>query len=715
MKSERRSTIFFLSALALSPWLGGRIPLGADPIAPDEWFYRIFVERMVPSIGQALIAFLVLCGIFSAVYKRRVLPLPAPFLTVSLFALWGLLGLSLFFTSFPHESLLEFPRWTIYVFVLFLSIFCLGRGEGTTLALQVLGISIFIVSVDGVREYITSGVSNWRIFAGWQNPNALASVLALSLPALLALSIIRTGESLSKIVAYSFGLAVILCALWLTQSKGGLLSALVGLIVFGIFAIGEAFRTRKFPWGNFARVSVVSGVILGVLLFLVYIPVGEGKEPTMRIATASQEGEQSVGYRIKLWQETFDMIKQLPFAGGGIGTFAEMNPRYFSIPGSRLAHNAYLQMAAEAGFFALAMMLLFGLGWLTYVGQPHRAVSWENNFLRCGILGSIAAGGANGLVESSFSYFGFSVIFFTLLGLGLLLSADGVRPEQWSKLVQMFVFVLIPLGAFLYLLTSATAEGFVADGLYRFANDRDSAYSRFEFASKISPLNPIPLLTAGKSLLFEAHETGSRSKAKQALSYFERLVKLRPSSASFSWLAEAQILAGEKTKAMESFRRAIELSPHNPRYRADFFLFLKNEGYTANARKEAEEIVKMENSEYFRYNALPWLVNTDTLPARLYLAEIAREQGDARREIEMLEGAFRILADYRKKTYTELMRITGGDLSLAPRILASETPEKIQELYAELLSVSERLIELYRSEGNDKKADEIRSEVEKLK
>jgi len=715
LKAERLSLLFFLSALGLAPWLGGRVPLGAEPIAPDEWFYRIFVERMVPYVGQAILAFFVVCGLFFAIHGKRVLPLPAPFLSFCSFGLWGFLGLSLFFSLFPHESFLEFSRWTIYIFMFFFGIFCSGRGEGTVLALQVLGISIFIVSVDGIREYVTSGVSNWRIFAGWQNPNALASILALSFPALFALSIVRSGESLSRIAAYSFGLAVLFCALWLTQSKGGLASMFVGAIVFGIFAMGEAFRARGFQWRSLARVSLVSGVILGVLLFLMYMPTGEGNEPTFRLAAASQEREQSVGYRLKLWEETYEMIKKLPFAGGGIGTFAEMNPRYFSIPGARMAHNAYLQMAAEGGFFALGMMLLFAFGWMFAVGQHHRALSMEHNIIRCGILGSIVAGGADALIESSFSYFGFSMLFFALLALGLLVSADGVRPEPWSKFVQVLVFAIVPLGTFLYLLMTAIADGFVADGSYRFEHEKDLAYSRFDFASKISPLNPLPLLTAGRFLLFEARETASGDQAKQALSYFERLVKLRPNSSSFSWLAEAQILAGEKAKALESFRRAIEFSPHNPRYRVEFFLFLKRERYTANARREAEEIVNMEESEYFRYNALPWLVNTDTLPARLYLAEIAREQGDVRKEIEMLEGAFRILLDYRKKTYTELMRITGGDLSFAPRVIASETPEKIRHLFAELLSVSERLMELYRNEGNDKRADEINSEIEKFR
>src|SRR5207247_4307084 len=116
-------------------------------------------------------------------------------------------------------------------------------------------------------------------------------------------------------------------------------------------------------------------------------------------------------------------------------------------------------------------------------------------------------------------------------------------------------------------------------------------------------------------------------------------------------LADAYESGKDIAKAKEADQAAIAAEPKNPFFLRRYFEFQQRMGDETGARKTAEQLVESETSDYFKFTALPWLVNTDTVEARIYLA--------ANGEPELLQGAFDILLNYRKKTYSELLRLTG--------------------------------------------------------
>lgn len=86
-----------------------------------------------------------------------------------------------------------------------------------------------------------------------------------------------------------------------------------------------------------------SGVIL--LFFLVLL------QPLYLSAIAGQPtlSHGTLGYRLKIWAGTWELIKKFPYSGVGSGNFSRYYP-FFSIYQADHAHNLYLQIVAEKGF-----------------------------------------------------------------------------------------------------------------------------------------------------------------------------------------------------------------------------------------------------------------------------------------------------------------------------------------------------------------------------
>ncbi len=707
MKLPAPPLLLLMVAMFFAPVFGGRLSLDA---ATDTGAIPVMLEHL-------LIAVPIVAAVLLVAFRNTVIMLPAPRLLVPLTLFWLALFVSVIGSEFRHDTILEFCRWTVYCLAIGVCVSAVGRSDGPRLMVAAWFAGCCVMAMFGAWEYLQNSATapNWRIFAGWQNPNAAASLLSMALPAGVALSMsFARSRALGTTVAV--GCALILAALWLTASKGGLASALVGVVAF----VGASMiQKRSRPTAEECTPLVVLGVATAAILLLLYAPA-RSAEPgsSSRVFAAGAEAEQSVGFRRQLWIDTAKMAGENPVAGVGIGAFSPAFPRYSTTQGSALAHNSYLQLAAETGAFGVLSLFAFIGVWITFAWRQNPGVPSSENILRNGIVASVVAGGANAFVESSFSYFGFGVSVFALIGLALLLAPDGARPERSTMGARLLPASLLSFIVIGYMaMTAANDRGlFHATVLIR-NGEYDRALNQLRDVSR-QPLDPTGRTLLSRLLLSRAETLesagrhgearGDRDEAKQLL---EEALRLRPTAANHALYADALAALKLGSQAEASYGRAASLAPASPLYKRKLFQFFVSIGDVPRATTVASELVEMESSNYFTIRALPWLISTDTIEARMFLADLAKEASDRTEEIASLEGAYNILVDYRKKTYGEIKRMTGGVAELYEFELGGQSLRIASIRFDELKQVARRLTSLYRVSGRDADAIRIDDEV----
>ncbi len=130
-------------------------------------------------------------------------------------------------------------------------------------------------------------------------------------------------------------------AIFLTASRGGLLGA-------AFVSLLSAFRSPK----------KIIGVLLIPAFIIAYIWQGGSVLKQRAKTIKTYEKESSARTRLDAWKAGLRMLKAHPFTGVGIGSFGQAFP-YFSDKRPRLAHNIFVQIAAESGVFAVISYVLF--------------------------------------------------------------------------------------------------------------------------------------------------------------------------------------------------------------------------------------------------------------------------------------------------------------------------------------------------------------------
>jgi putative inorganic carbon (HCO3(-)) transporter len=177
----------------------------------------------------------------------------------------------------------------------------------------------------------TSGTSLWRVrFLGFLNdPNDLAQAIVMVLPMLWLAR--RPGHRLRTLIKLGLPGAVLLYALYLTHSRGGLLG-LGAMVLFGMRNTLGIARTA----------------ILGIaILFAVNVLNLDG-------GRGFSTKEESASERIEAWDDGIQMLKSHPLLGVGYGNFLEHHVE-------RTAHNSFVLCFAELGllgFFAWIALLV---------------------------------------------------------------------------------------------------------------------------------------------------------------------------------------------------------------------------------------------------------------------------------------------------------------------------------------------------------------------
>ncbi len=210
-----------------------------------------------------------------------------------------------------------------------------------------VGIVQYIMGI-GLRE----GTSV-RIMGLTENPNTLAAELVFLVPVLIGL--FRCSKKmLAKGVIFLF-FSLIAAGIILTYSRAGMLA-----LVFVSFLAVKRFMFRRL---NAFIALIIAVIILAILIFVLmpFLP-DEYKD---RMQTITETREASIRSRFDAWVVAWDTIVHHPLVGVGPGVFQrEFVYNAITSPGIKTkflllhAHNLYLNVAAESGLPAVAMLIL---------------------------------------------------------------------------------------------------------------------------------------------------------------------------------------------------------------------------------------------------------------------------------------------------------------------------------------------------------------------
>jgi len=223
-----------------------------------------------------------------------------------------------------------------------------------------------------------------------------------------------TGQ---KGVALLGGAFVILVALLLSGSRGGIASTIVGLIVLGALTL----RLRKQQFAEQREAIIVVGTVFVAATFLVFGDILAGK--------VDQEGFGDES-RMAVYMITIRSILNAPLLGYGYGTFADVFPMFrdqsVSIGGKwQMAHNTYVEVFQGLGVLFGSMLLASVVILVLHCvrGATRRQM---NETLPCVAASVGFLLGAHALVDFSLQMQAIALTFMALLGAGVA-QADSSR------------------------------------------------------------------------------------------------------------------------------------------------------------------------------------------------------------------------------------------------------------------------------------------------
>ncbi len=196
-------------------------------------------------------------------------------------------------------------------------------------------------------------------------------------------------------------------ALLFSQSRAGILGSFVGMVALvGILRLASG----RFRWGF--RITLMALITL-VAIYGTKIGFDQIVERFMQI-------EGGAGGRMEIWTPTWDMVSDHP-AGVGLGNYEVVELVYVDRgPGIRMrhAHNDYLQLVAEAGWFGAVPLVVGFFLFLARGIWRVRRIGFDVGRFRL----MVAVGALAGLCSMGFhSFFDFNLqipanqVFFVLL------------------------------------------------------------------------------------------------------------------------------------------------------------------------------------------------------------------------------------------------------------------------------------------------------------
>lgn len=262
---------------------------------------------------------------------------------------------------YRHDSMLSFFRLMTYVAVYYLVVnhfnwrlqvrfFVLITVLGT--ALSLLGIGQYFFSLNHAwwnsPRLLSATYVNHAHFAG-----LLEMAIPLNVGLLIGLNLDEVSGPFQLVkwrVLLSLALGSMITAFILTQSRG----AWIVLAVTSVLLCIVLVKQKSLPkWG-------MTALLLGMALFIGFLGFAEDRVAS-RIHTINM-GEESSFFkaRLTILEHSVGIVKDYPWTGTGIGTFAWAFPQYrpegFGVR-FYYTHNDYVQTIVEMGLLVIPLLI----------------------------------------------------------------------------------------------------------------------------------------------------------------------------------------------------------------------------------------------------------------------------------------------------------------------------------------------------------------------
>lgn len=305
-----------------------------------------------PYFAPALI--LISVAILVALWSgfRKGWSFPAAPVTGWLVAFWAWLGLSMMWTQVPHVSLIFFMTISILPLIFF-AIVQNPRADDfirycrfgilvpvTLLALSTIGQFFFL------SDHITDRV-NYPML----NPNNLAETLMMGV--FLTIPLFATRKTMIGRVSLGAIIALMVFAMMMTQSRGGMLGLLTGSAIFVVVC-------RRMIFAQWKTYGILALVVL--IEWAIYHQVAMNRWNVSHLLGGG-DGAEAIRVRYELWKAGWKMLLAYGFNGGaGLGTFYLTFPPYRELSDSSdgfFLHVDPFQFGIETGIPATILFYAF--------------------------------------------------------------------------------------------------------------------------------------------------------------------------------------------------------------------------------------------------------------------------------------------------------------------------------------------------------------------
>jgi putative inorganic carbon (HCO3(-)) transporter len=270
----------------------------------------------------------------------------------------------------------------------------------------------YVEAAEGVRRLLVPF---------YDSPNHISLLLDRVAP--IALALVIYGSSGLRRVLHGLGLAIMLAAIYLTYSRGAWLIGLPAAAVF-VLLLPQLTGARR---GR--RRTLVTVLVVLVLGLLALIPVAR----TARFASMAQLNSGTSFLRLVLWRGALRLIAANPLLGTGIGNFASQYPHYMLAEAWREplvyhAHNILLDFWAILGLPGVAALLWLQIAfWRSGAWLYPRLPAPALRALMLGLMGSMVASLAHGLVDTAFFLADLALVFMLTLALTRQLERECIQ------------------------------------------------------------------------------------------------------------------------------------------------------------------------------------------------------------------------------------------------------------------------------------------------